>query len=343
MLLPLALVASAPAAEMQADLHLDTPTQLYRKKVGLDADGLEAGLAQLRTGGTNLAVMVLWPPREAKWEAHVESLLAILEKEDARLDSVALARSPEEARAIAERGGVAMVYSLEGAHGIDTTGLDGLRALHARGLSMLGLTWSFSNRFAGSSGDAGAQPAGTGLTDDGRALVAEAQRLGVLVDLSHASVATTLEVCRASLVPVLASHSDAAAVKPHVRNLTDEEIGCIAATGGVVGLNLHSTFLGSPAGVKKAADHVEHLRDIGGIGVVALGSDFDGLITPPPDIATASSLGVLWDELRRRGWTEPAIQAVRGENFLRAWWVARSLANVPGAVTRKEPVAATPR
>lgn len=324
MLLPAALVLFASAAEMQADLHLDTPTQLYRKKVGLDAEGLEAGLAQLRDGGTNLAVMVLWPPREAKWEAHVETLLSTLEKEDARLESVTLARSPADARGIADQGGVAMIYALEGAHGLDTTGLAGLRALHGRGLALLGLTWSFSNRFAGSSGDGGG-----GLTEEGRALVAEAQRLGIVIDLSHASTATTLEVCKASSAPVIASHSDAAAVKAHVRNLTDEEIVCIAATGGVVGLNLHSTFLGSPAGVAKAADHVEHLREVGGIGVVALGSDFDGLITPPPDIATSSSLGVLWDELRRRGWTDPELQVVRGENFLRAWWVARSLALTP--------------
>jgi membrane dipeptidase len=318
----LAAVLTARAADIQADLHLDTPTMLYRNKVGLDGAGLEAGLSQLRAGGTNLAVMVLWPPREASWAAHVESLLSILEREDSRLDAVTLARSPEDALRIADAGGIALVYSLEGAHGIDTTGIEGLRALHARGLALLGLTWSFSNRFAGSSGDGGG-----GLTADGRALVDEAQRLGVLIDLSHASKATTLDVCRASSAPVIASHSDAAGVRAHARNLTDEEIGCIAATGGVVGLNLHSTFLGSPADVKKAADHVEYVRKVGGIGAVALGSDFDGLIKAPADLQTAADLGRIWDELRRRGWTDVEIQAVRGENFLRAWAVARSLAS----------------
>lgn len=317
----LLLAAAALATPIQADLHLDTPTQLHRKDVGLDAEGLEAGLAQLRAGGTNLAVMVLWPPRDAKWEAHTEALLARLEKEDARLDDVTLVRSPDEARRVAEAGGIAMVYALEGAHGIDATGLEGLRALHARGLAMLGLTWSFSNRFAGSSGDGGGA-----LTADGRALVAEAQRLGVLVDLSHASRATTLEVCGGSKVPVVASHSDAAAIKPHARNLTDEEIACIAATGGVVGLNLHAPFLGSPADVSKAADHVEHVRKVGGIGAVALGSDYDGLITTPAGLSTAADLGKIWDELRRRGWSDLEIAQVRGENFLRAWWVAQSLA-----------------
>ena len=214
---------------------------------------------------------------------------------------------------------------LEGAHGIAESGLEGLRRLQGRGLSMLGLTWSFSNDYAGSSGDGGG-----GLTTKGRELVAEARRLGVLVDVSHASRATTLDVCRGASIPVIASHSGAAALRAVPRNLSDEEIACIAATGGVIGLNLHGPFLGDAPSVKVAADHLEHLREVGGIGVVALGSDYDGIIQPPPDLKTAADLGKLWDELRRRGWTEPMLDAVRGENFLRAWWVARSLAGLEG-------------
>lgn len=320
-MLPTLSALAAFAAPVQADLHLDTPTQLHRKDVGLDAPGLEAGVAQLRAGGTNLAVMVLWPPRDAKWEAHTEALLARMEAEDARLADVTLVRSPAEARTVAAAGGIGVTYALEGAHGIDRSGAEGLRALRARGLSMLGLTWSFSNRYAGSSGDGGG-----GLTEEGRALVAEARRLGVLIDVSHASRQTTLEVCSGTHIPVVASHSDAAAVRPHARNLTDEEIACIAATGGVIGLNLHAPFLGTPADVKKAADHLEHLRKVGGIGVVALGSDYDGLITVPEGLTTAADLGKIWDELRRRGWSEVEITQVRGENYLRAWGVAQSLA-----------------
>ncbi|MFZ5482390.1 MAG: dipeptidase [Myxococcota bacterium] len=310
----LALVAFA-APPIQADLHLDTPTQLHRKDVGLDGAGLEAGLAQLRAGGTNLAVMVLWPPRGTGAE-HVEALLSRMEREDARLDEIALVRDPAEARATIAAGRVAMVYALEGAHG-----LGDLAALHARGLAMLGLTWSFSNPYAGSSGDQGG-----GLTDAGRKLVAEAQRLGILVDVSHASRQTTLDVCRASAAPIVASHSNADSVAAHARNLSDEEIACIARTGGVIGVNFHASFVGKGASVAKVADHADHLKKVGGAGVVALGSDYDGIITPPPDLADASKLGALWDELRRRGWTEPEIAAARAENFLRAWAVARQLA-----------------
>lgn len=318
------LAALASAADLQVDLHLDTPTQLHRKKLGLDGAGLESGLLAMRAGGTNLAVMVLWPPK-GSGEAHVDRLLGLVEAEEARLEEVELVRDPESARRVAAEGRVGLLYALEGAHGIETEGLAGLRRLQARGLAILGLTWSNSNRFAGSSGDGGG-----GLSEAGRALVAEAVRLGVLVDLSHASRATTLEVCGAARAPVIASHSDAAAVHSHARNLDDEQIRCIAATGGVIGLNFHSPFLGAPADVEKVADHAEHLREVGGLGVVALGSDFDGLIDPPDDLPTAAELPKLWAELRRRGWTEAELAAVKGENFLRAWAAARSIAAGPG-------------
>jgi len=316
------LARAAPVA-MQADLHLDTLTQLYTRGLKLDApSGLEAGLVQLQQGGTNVAVFALWPPKGADGKARTNALLSRFEAEDARLEAVELARGPEDARRIAGEGRVAAVISLEGAHGLGDDWQATLDQLHARGLSMIGLTWSFSNRFAGSSGDGGG-----GVTDDGRQLVARAQALGLLVDVSHMSRAATLEVCRASKVPVVASHSSVYALSARGRNLSDDEIRCLAATGGVVGINLHRPFLGGAGDLAKAADHFDYLRKIGGDGVVALGSDFDGLIQAPAGIEDASRLGALWDELRRRGWTDAQIAGARGENFLRAWAAAQAAAS----------------
>lgn len=325
MLATLALAAASLAASpvvVQADLHLDTPHQLHARQLGLDAEGLEAGLAQLAAGGTNVPVMVLWPPRSADHWPHVEAVLDRLERElDAR-DELALVRDPAAARRVVADGGVAVVLALEGAHGLGEGPWEPrLAELHARGLSMLGLTWSMSNRFAGSSGDGGG-----GLSEEGRALLARARELGLLVDLSHASRATTLEVCRDSPVPVVASHSGALALQDHPRNLSDEEIRCIAATGGVVGLNLHAPFLGGAADVGRVADHAEHLARVGGKGLVALGSDFDGMIRTPQGLEDASRLPALWAELGRRGWTEAELVGLRGENFMRAWAAARAAA-----------------
>ncbi len=326
MLAPLLLLA----AVVQADLHLDTPSMMVERGLPFDAPaGLEAGLPQLRAGGTNLAVEVLWPRRHGDHLARTRLLARRVGQEVERLDDLVLVRSPAEARAAAEAGRIGVVLALEGAHGLGPgPWRPVLDELQAQGLAILGLTWSISNRFAGSSGDGGG-----GLTPEGRALVDHARRKGLLIDLSHASRATTLEVCRTSPVPVIASHSDAWALQPVARNLTDEEIRCIAATGGVIGVNFHAPFLGRTRDVAAVADHVEHVARIGGRAVVALGSDFDGFIRPPEGLPDASALPRLWEELRRRGWSEGDLAGLRGENFLRAWQAALAHAGAAGEVS----------
>ncbi|MCB9792532.1 MAG: membrane dipeptidase [Alphaproteobacteria bacterium] len=312
-----------PEMPIRADLHVDTPTQLHLKELPFDApEGLEAGLPQLRAGGTQLTVQILWPPRKAEWRSHVFTLLERLEGELARLDALTLVRSPEETREAAAAGRHAVVLGLEGAHGLGEDWRADLHELHRRGLAVLGLTWSFSNRFAGSSGDKGG-----GLTEDGRALVAEARRLGLLIDLSHASRQTTLEVCEGAPAPVIASHSDVLVLRDHPRNLSDEEIRCIAETGGVIGVNLHRPFLPPGGDVAAAADVADHLRAVGGEGAPGLGSDYDGMIRTPDGLPDAAALPALWAELERRGWSEDELTAMQGENFMRAWAGAQAAAS----------------
>jgi membrane dipeptidase len=156
--------------------------------------------------------------------------------------------------------------------------------------------------------------------------VALARKKRVILDVSHASRQTTLDICQDSPLPVIASHSNAHVLRGHARNLSDDEIKCIAQTGGVIGLNFHAPFVGlsGSANVARVADHADHLAKIGGHAVVALGSDFDGYIKKPTGLEDASKVPALWDELARRGWTETQLRGVRGENFMRAWRRTRS-------------------
>lgn len=320
-MLAILLMASALAQspEFNVDLHLDTPTQLLTKGLRLDASaGLEASTPLLNQAGTNVVVQVLWPPRKSDHKSRAFALLEIMEREIARDESLELARHPGDAERAVLSGRVAVLISMEGAHGLGT-GSDWSQVFdefYARGLRLMGITWSFSNRFAGSSGDGGA-----GLTDEGRALVAKARAKRVILDVSHASRRTTMEICRDSPHPVIASHSNAHALREHARNLTDEEIRCIAETGGVIGLNFHAPFVGAAgkADVSRVADHADYLARVGGHGVVALGSDFDGYIKKPTGLEDASKVPALWVELARRGWTDEQIRGVRGANFMRAW------------------------
>lgn len=308
--------AEAPVTP-QVDLHLDTPTQLFLRRLPLDAPaGLEAGLSALRAGGTNLPVMVLWPGDRGDPKTRTFDLLKTMEGEIARLPDVVLVRSPTEARAAVAAGQTGVLLSIEGAQGLgEGEGwTSALAELHSRGLSLLGLTWSHSNRFAGSSGDQGG-----GLTGEGKVLVEDARRMRIVVDVSHASRLATMEVCANSSVPVIASHSDAHGVTAANRNLTDPEIACICKTGGVIGLNFHATFVGPGANAAKVADHADHIAGVGGRACLAIGSDFDGYIKKPADLRTEADLPVLLAELRSRGWTEAELDGLRGGNFLRAW------------------------
>jgi membrane dipeptidase len=318
--------AAAQSPELRVDLHLDTPTQMLTKGLHFDDDaGLEASKAKLRAAGTNVVVQVLWPPRKSDHKARAFALLGVVEQEVERDDDLVIVREPQEARAAVGDGKIAILLSMEGAHGLggDPNWAEVFGEFYDRGLRLLGITWSFSNRFAGASSDKGG-----GLTEEGHALVKLAREKRVILDVSHASTATTLAICKSSDVPVIASHSNAQTLRAHVRNLSDEEIRCIAATGGVIGLNFHASFVGGVDGrkadVSRVADHAVHLAAVGGYGVVALGTDFDGYIKKPVGLEDASKVGALWAELERRGWTVAQLEGARGGNFMRAWVAARA-------------------
>jgi membrane dipeptidase len=312
--------AFAQSPELQVDLHLDTPTQMFTKGLHLDAaNGLEASLGRLQAGGSNVVVQVLWPPRKTNHRERAYALLGLVEGEIERSEALKLATEPSEARLAVQGGNTAVLLSMEGAHGLGN-GDDWptvFNEFYDRGLRLLGITWSFSNRFAGSSGDGGA-----GLTEEGRALVRLAREKRVILDVSHASPQTTADICKESSVPVIASHSNCKSLRGHSRNLSDDQIRCIAKTGGVIGMNFHAPFVGDaahPATVARMADHADHLARIGGHGVVALGSDFDGYIKKPLGLEDASKIPALWAELERRGWTAEQLRGAKGENFMRAW------------------------
>ena len=169
---------------------------------------------------------------------YVDSIHAFARRHPEQLSLVTTAAQVREAR---ERGRVAILIGVEGGHAIEGS-LDHLRALHARGVRYLTLTWNNGNDWAGSSIGVGGTRTG-GLTDFGREVIREMNRLGMLVDLSHVSEATFLDAVRESRAPVIASHSSARAIADHPRNLTDDQLRAIARNGGVVNVNFFARFI----------------------------------------------------------------------------------------------------
>lgn len=235
-----------------------------------------------------------------------------------------LCRSTAEIRAAMAEGLFAAVLHMEGCEALGPD-LSGLETFHAAGLRSLGPLWSRPNAFG--HGVPFAWPStpdtGPGLTDAGFELVRACDRLGIAIDLAHLTEAGFWDVARTTTRPLIVSHSNAHALSPVARNLTDRQLDAIRECGGLVGLNFATTML-RPDGRDDAhtpldamVRHIDHLVDRLGLEGVALGSDFDGA-TIPEEIGDASGLPALVDALAAAGYDAAALAAICRENWLRA-------------------------
>lgn len=219
-------------------------------------------------------------------------------------------------------GSLAAVLHIEGAEAIDPD-FRNLEVLFQAGLRSLGPVWSRANIFGhGVPFRFPSTPdTGPGLTDLGKELVRACNRLGVMVDLSHITEKGFWDVAELSDAPLVASHSNAHAITPHARNLTDRQLDAIRERGGLVGVNYAAAFL-RPDGrmnpdtpLDVVLRHVDHLVEKLGIDGVGLGSDFDGA-TVPREIGDAAGLPHLVTALRQHGYDAGEIEKICFGNWL---------------------------
>jgi membrane dipeptidase len=220
-------------------------------------------------------------------------------------------------------GAIAAVLHMEGAEAIGAD-LEGLDKLYARGLRSLGPVWSRPNQFG--HGVPFAWPSspntGPGLTDAGKALIKACNAKRIVVDLSHLNEKGFWDVARLSTAPLVASHSNAHALTPSSRNLTDKQLRAIGESGGIVGLNFAIDFLqGDGRLVENIAPevmirHLRHIIEIAGEDCVGIGSDFDGA-TIPEFIHDVAGLPGLVHAMESSGFGSKLIEKITAENWLR--------------------------
>jgi membrane dipeptidase len=199
-----------------------------------------------------------------------------------------------------------------------------LDVLYEAGLRSLGIVWSRPTIFAHgvpfrfpSSPDTG-----PGLTDLGRALVRRCNERRILIDLSHLNEAGFWDVAKLSDAPLVATHSNAHAITPHSRNLTDRQLAAIRESGGVVGVNFATSFLRADGrkdagtSLEEVIRHFDHLVAHVGEDGVGFGSDFDGATVPEP-IGDAAGLPRLVEAMRRHGYGEALLRKLAYENWIR--------------------------
>lgn len=290
------------------DAHCDTLSVLHSRGAewSLGANAAEVDIDRLSAYSPAAQVFAIWG-------GHYEEKLALLRRSLARDGRAVLCRTAEEVRKANAAGKVAALLSVEGAEILGCS-IERLREARERdGLAMINLCWNSDNALCGAAMDSG-----SGLTDAGRAFVRAAQDVGVAVDLSHASERTFWDVLEIAEKPVIASHSNAAALSSEFpRNLTDEQFTALVKCGGGAGLNLCADFIGLGRDIGACCAHIEHFLALGGEKSLFLGTDFDGIAAVPRGLYGVQDMRKLYEALLERGHSEELVQDIFYSDLLR--------------------------
>ena len=308
------------------DSHCDTPTQILRgRDLSKDNELAHIDIPKLRQGGVDAAFFALYIParlsENAAYECALRQYEAVKDVVQSNPCSVAFALTEAQAHENKANGLFSVFLGLENGSPIGHS-LERLQEFYDKGVRYMTLCHSKDNQICDSC--AGNNTWG-GLSPFGREVVAEMNRLGMLIDVSHVSDDTFYDVLECSTSPVVATHSCCRALADHPRNMTDDMIKALAAKGGVIQINFYPVFLQDDYELEsqssvipsytRIADHIDHVVELVGIDHVGIGSDFDGIEVAPDGLEDVSKMPVLFDELRRRGYSEDDLAKLASRNF----------------------------
>ena len=236
-----------------------------------------------------------------------EREIATIQREiDANKNVIRIAYTPEEIVKNREKGLISAILTIEGPAGFDYDPAL-LEAMYAAGFRISTLGWNEHNPLTGS------HITGEGLSDRGAEYVKEAQRLGMLIDVSHISDRGFWDIIRMTDAPIVATHSNSRSVWNHSRNLTDDMFRAICETGGVAGINQYADFIGEHPTLDHVCDHIFHFLELDPSGKhIALGGDLDGCDALSSGFSGIQSYPDLARRLRERGLTD--------ENVMDIFW-----------------------
>jgi membrane dipeptidase len=331
----------------------------------------QTDLPRLAAGGLGAQFWSVYVPASLAGEAAVVTTLEQIDLVHRMVrrypDRLELALTAADVERIFAAGRLASLIGAEGGHSIASS-MGVLRMLYALGVRYLTLTHNSNVPWADSATD---EPQAGGLTGFGRAVAGEMQRLGMLVDLSHVSPGTMRDALDVAEAPVMFSHSSARALCDHPRNVPDDVLARLPGNGGLCMVTFVPDFVSPEcaawaaqltadmrergldpwdfdvreqaaqqraaadprpsATLAQVADHVEHVREVAGIGHVGLGGDMDGTLQLPDGLTDVSCYPALFAELLRRGWTEDDCARLAGGNLLRVLRGAEDAARVLAA------------
>ncbi|MBR2177362.1 MAG: membrane dipeptidase [Clostridia bacterium] len=262
------------------DMHCDTLYRAYTENSTLYDDSFHISFNKVRSISPYIQCLAVWIPDEYRGEAAWQLFEGCVGKLKEQLENkdIEWCKTAEDIRRVAENKSKGIILTVEGGAVLGGA-IDKIQALYDKGVRMMTLTWNGKNEL----GDGIGEEAEGGLTDFGREAVREMERVGVIVDISHAGEKLFWDVAGITEKPFVASHSNIRALAPHRRNLTDEQFAVLISREGLTGLNFCAEFLNKNKTNAQMYDiirHAEYFIAVGGEKCVAMGGDFDGADIP---------------------------------------------------------------
>lgn len=273
------------------DCHCDTLTELYNKNASLYENEQHFDIKRQIALGGGLQFCAIYVPTEVfRYQGGLRYTLCLLDKYNQEIKKlhengidVLQVRTAEDAGNVLKHKSATLLAIEEG--GAIDGSLEALRCLYELGVRAMTLTWSNRNDIADGINE---EATGSGLTLFGKQVVAEMNRLGMLVDVSHISTAGFWSVIETSTKPIIATHSNAKSLCSHPRNLNDEQIKALEQNGGLAGITFAGQFLEEDwrnACIESVYKHIDYMLNlIGNDDHIGFGSDFDGISHPPYNI-----------------------------------------------------------
>lgn len=304
------------------DCHCDTLTELYNKNASLYENEQHFDIKRQIALGGGLQFCAIYVPTEVfRYQGGLRYTLCLLDKYNQEIKKlhengidVLQVRTAEDAGNVLKHK-AATLLAIEEGGAIDGS-LEALRCLYELGVRAMTLTWSNRNDIADGINE---EATGSGLTLFGKQVVAEMNRLGMLVDVSHISTAGFWSVIETSTKPIIATHSNAKSLCAHPRNLNDEQIKALAQNGGLAGITFAGQFLEEDwrnACIESVYKHIDYMLNlIGNDDHIGFGSDFDGISHPPYNIQGVQDYKPLIDYLSKY-YSDETINKITHQNVI---------------------------
>jgi membrane dipeptidase len=315
------------------DLHCDTLMHTIGREEPLSLlknHQTSIDFERMKEGGSLAQFFAVFLPTEEMFlenlgevmddDLYINTLVDTLKREIGNNgDLIALAHNHEEILKNEKEGRMSAILTIEDGRSVHGS-LDKLRSYYDMGIRLISLTWNFENCFGYPNSD-DRNIMEKGLKEFGREAVEYMNQLGMIVDVSHLSDGGFFDVAKISKKPFVASHSNSRDISPHKRNLTDQMIRILGEKGGVAGINFAPHFLQPDTSTDRSTielmvRHLNHMKNIGGEDVVALGSDFDGILGDL-EVDSINKVPMIFDALRRDGWSTGQIEKFAYKNTLR--------------------------